>query len=91
MPEIRVIGLHIFDRIREAGKTQEILTRYGNNIRTRFGFHELSDDVCSREGIILLEMVGNPKEWDKMEKEINEIYGVKVKKMDFDIPVIINK
>jgi hypothetical protein len=84
MPQIRVIGLHIFDRIREAGKTQEILTRYGNNIRTRYGFHELSDDVCSREGIIILEMVGNPKDWESMEKEINEIYGVKVKKMDFD-------
>ena len=74
MSNIRVIGLHIFDRIREAGKTQEILTKYGNNIRTRYGFHELSDDVCSREGIIILEMVGDPKEF----------YGVKVKKMDFD-------
>jgi hypothetical protein len=85
MSEIRVIGLHIFDRIREAGKTQEILTRYGDYIRTRYGFHELSDDVCSREGIIILEMVGNSNEWDKMEAEINEIYGVKIKKMDFDL------
>jgi hypothetical protein len=89
MSEIRVIGLHIFDRIREAGKTQEILTKYGNNISTRFGFHELSDDVCSREGIIILKMVGNYKEWDKMEEEINEIYGVKIKKMDFDPQQII--
>jgi len=91
MPEIRIIGLHIFDRIREAGKTQEILTKYGKNIKTRFGFHELSVDVCSREGIIILEMVGNPKDWDKMEKEINEIYGVKVKKMDFDLANLNNK
>jgi hypothetical protein len=85
MKEIRVIGLHIFDRIREAGKTQEILSRYGDCIRTRYGFHELSEDVCSREGIIILEMVGNPYKWDKMEAEINEIYGVKIKKMDFEL------
>jgi hypothetical protein len=90
MSEIRVIGLHIFDRIREAGKTQEILSKYGNNIRTRYGFHELSEDVCSREGIIILEMVGNPEDWDKMEAEINEIYGVKVKRMDFNLPDQIN-
>jgi hypothetical protein len=86
MPQLRIIGLHIFDRIREAGKTQQILTKYGHNIKTRFGFHELSEDVCSREGIIILEMIGNIEEWNKMEDEINEIYGVKVKKMDFNIP-----
>ena len=85
MKEIRVLGLHIFDRVKESGKTQEVLTRYGDNIKTRFGFHELSEDVCSREGIILLELTGNTEAWDALENELKQIFGVTVKRMHFSV------
>ena len=83
MKPLEVIGINIFDRIKESGMVQNILTRYGHVIKTRFGFHEVSEEVCSRVGFILLELRGDPQEWDKLKKELNEIGGIVIKSMKF--------
>ncbi len=83
MQKSRILGIMVYDRIKEAGKTQEVLTRHAAIIRTRLGFHELSREVCSRVGTILLVLQGNPQSWDTMEKELREIGGVEVQKMEF--------
>lgn len=85
MNEIRILGIHVIDRIKEAGKTQAILTKYACNIKTRMGFHEISDEICSRNGLIVLELKGDNNEWDKLENELNEIGGIMVKHMKFSI------
>lgn len=82
--ELRVLGLQVFDRIKEAGRTQSVLSRYAHCISTRLGFHELTSEVCSRDGFIILELAGDRGEWDKLQKELEEIGGLNVQVMSFD-------
>ncbi len=85
MEEVRVIGISISDRVEEAAKMQEILTKYGCTIRTRLGLHEASKEKCSRNGLVLLELVGESSEWSKLETELKSIKGIAVKSMDFTL------
>ena len=82
--QTRILGVLITDRKKEAGKVQEILTKFGCSIKTRLGLHEVSDDHCSTSGLILLELTGDPKEMDKLEKELEQVAGTQLKKMIFD-------
>jgi hypothetical protein len=86
MNELRVLGIHVFDRIKEAGRTQKILSKYAFCIKTRMGFHELNADVCSRTGFIILELKGDAAKWEEFEKELMEIGGLDIKKMSFLLP-----
>ncbi|TVQ89055.1 MAG: hypothetical protein EA393_07600 [Bacteroidetes bacterium] len=83
MHQSRIMGIMVYDRIKEAGKTQEVLSKYSQIILTRLGFHELSRDVCSRVGTILLVLQGKPEVWDKLQAELEEIGGVEVQIMKF--------
>lgn len=85
MTEKRIIGINVLDRIKEAGRTQEVLSKYATSIKTRLGFHELSEDICSRNGFIILELTGEKLNWDKLENELNEIGGINIQKMSFDL------
>jgi hypothetical protein len=83
MTETRILGLLISDRIKEAGRTQQALTKYSRLIRSRLGFHELNDNVCSRAGIIILHLTGTANEWEVFEKELREIEGLDIQVMSF--------
>lgn len=83
MKEIRILGLLITDRIKEAGKIQRVLSNYSHIIQSRLGFHELSDDVCSRTGVIILQLVGQPDDWDEFENDLSQIGGVELQRMKF--------
>ena len=83
MTETRILGLLITDRIKEAGRTQLTLSKYSRLIRSRLGFHELNDNVCSRSGIIVLHLTGMPDEWTEFENELAQIGGLEVQNMSF--------
>jgi hypothetical protein len=83
MNQLKIIGIQVTDRIKEAGRAQRTLTQYAENVRTRLGFHELNDAVCSRTGLILLELTGDIKEMDKLEAALHELHEVQVNKMVF--------
>ena len=83
MTETRIIGLLITDRIKEAGRTQKVLSDYAHIIRTRLGFHELSQEKNSRTGIILLHLNGKKEEWDLIEKALRSIGGIELQIMNF--------
>jgi len=85
MNQLKIIGIRIEDRIKETGLTQEVLTRHANCIRTRLGFHELNEDVCSRSGLILLELCGPTGEQQKLEEDLKKINGLTVKEMSFQV------
>ncbi len=78
-----IIGIHVTDRVRRAGSVQQALTEHGCRIKTRIGLHEVSDDFCSPEGIILLEAVGAAKEIAALVRALSKIEGVEVQKMVF--------
>lgn len=80
-----IIGLLITDRIKESGRTQKVLSQYAHIIRARLGFHEVSEDVCSRVGVILLQLAGRKEEWDNLVAALEAIGGVEVRTMNFEI------
>ena len=80
---IKVLGIKIVDRIKEAGLTQEILSRHAGMITTRLGFHEVTEAVCSREACILLHLNGDPEESVRMRQELMELGGVVIREMVF--------
>jgi hypothetical protein len=85
MKELRIIGLLITDRIKEAGRTQETLTNYAHVIKSRLGFHEVTEDVCSRVGVVILQLAGNTSECDKLEAELGHIGGLEIQRMLFSL------
>lgn len=62
---------------------QQVLTKYGCNIRTRLGLHDVSDNYCADTGLILLQMFGD-MDPAVMERELNGIPGVKMQYMVMD-------
>jgi hypothetical protein len=84
MKQTKIIGILIRDRIKEAGRTQETLSKYHHIIQSRLGFHELSEEVCSRVGIIVLTLSGKNNEWEKFENELAAIGGLEIKNIEFN-------
>lgn len=80
---IKVLGIKIIDRIKEAGLTQEILSRHATVITTRLGFHEVTESVCSREAYIILHLSGDPSDSEKLISDIEELGGVELREMIF--------
>ena len=85
MEKLRITGILIKDRIKEAGRTQKVLSEYGHIIRSRMGYHEVSEEICSRVGTIVLTLGGKIEEQDKMMQELQNIGGIEVKEMVFEL------
>jgi hypothetical protein len=81
---IKVLGIKIIDRIKEAGLTQTILSKHANAITTRLGFHEVTDEVCSREAYIILHLKGNPSDSEILRSELEALGGVELREMNFN-------
>ncbi len=80
---IKVLGIKITDRIKEAGLTQNILSGHASVITTRLGFHEVTEDVCSREAYIILHLNGDPSLADKLTEDLNALEGIEIQEMVF--------
>jgi hypothetical protein len=80
---IKVLGIKIIDRIKEAGLTQQVLSKHASVITTRLGFHEVTDEVCSREAIILLHLNNDPVYSDELTSDLGKIGGIEIREMAF--------
>jgi hypothetical protein len=80
---IKVLGIKIVDRIKEAGLTQETLSRHSGVITTRLGFHEVTESICSREAYILLHLKDDEAESDKLIEELEPLGGIEIREMIF--------
>jgi hypothetical protein len=80
---IKVLGIKIIDRIKEAGLTQGVLSRHANVITTRLGFHEVTEEVCSREAYIILHLNGDPVDTDNLAMELKKLDGIETREMVF--------
>jgi len=81
---IKVLGIKILDRIKEAGLTQGVLSRHASIISTRLGFHEVTDEVCSREAYIILHLTGDPVDSEELGSELEAIGGIEIREMTFN-------
>lgn len=80
---IKVLGIKIVDRIKEAGLTQEILSRHASVITTRLGFHEVTDSICSREAYIVLHLKDDNRETENLVEELKPLGGILFREMVF--------
>jgi hypothetical protein len=78
---IQIIAIRVVDRIKEAGHTQKVLSRYSKLIRARLGFHELNDDICSREGYIVLVVDEENIDYKRFAADLDKIYGIELKRV----------
>ena len=83
-PRHIVVGVHITDRVHHAHKVQDLLTEYGCSIKTRIGLHDVSDQFCSPNGLLLLEMAGDEKPIFELIDKLNAVEGVDTQQMVFD-------
>ncbi len=79
-----IVGIHMKDRINRAADFQKLLSNYGCNIKTRIGLHEVSENFCSPNGLILLELAGDPAECRKLIDELKHFEGLDIQTMIFD-------
>jgi len=79
-----IIGIRIDNRINNAVKLQEILTKNGCKIKTRLGLHEVSDDACSNDGIIVLQPYGSKDDVEALVKELNSLEGITARYIDLN-------
>jgi hypothetical protein len=79
-----ILGVHITDRVLHVPRVQDLFTEYGCSIRTRLGLHEASDESCSPNGLILLEMAGPEGPIEELARKLGAVEGVEVQKMVFE-------
>lgn len=78
-----IMAIKINGRIANAPLVQEILTKYGCNIKTRVGFHETNEDQCSTDGILILQLTGQGIEIQNMYDEMKKLNGVIPQMIEF--------
>jgi len=78
-----VMVVKIGDRREHSPKVQEVLSRFGCSIKVRLGLHE-TENVCSEEGILILQLTGEKEEMLGLEKALNELPSVKAKMVILD-------
>lgn len=79
-----IIGLRIDHRTSNAIKLQEVLTKYGCNIRLRVGLHEADKDYCADDGVIMLQACGEAPTIKEMMKAFETVDGVRAKLLDLN-------
>ena len=78
-----IVGVHVVERTAHAGAVQRIFTEYGCQIKTRIGLHDVHEDYCSPNGLIILEMLDTP-ETCQMIDALQQEEGVDTQTMVFD-------
>jgi metal-responsive CopG/Arc/MetJ family transcriptional regulator len=80
-----ILAVRVQNRVAEASDMQKVLTEYGCNIKARLGLHEVHDDSCASDGLVLLVCVGKDGELKELEKKLSKVDGIKVSKTDLPV------
>lgn len=78
-----IMGIRLDNRMQTALDFQKALTEYGCIIKTRLGLHDVTDNRCAPNGLIILELIDSPEARD-FEKEISLLPGIEIKVMKFE-------
>ncbi len=78
-----IVGIHVTNRVKHVPSVQNVLTEFGCSIKTRIGLHEMSDNTCSPNGLILVELIGDDNNLTNFTSALLKIEGVEVKEMIF--------
>jgi len=72
------------NRVGNAVKFQETLTKNGCSIKARLGLHEVSETTCANDGLIILQPCGKKEEVEQLVDDLNKLEGVTAKLMDLN-------
>lgn len=74
--EKTIILIMVGKRRESAVTVQQILTKYGCNIKTRLGIHDGVLDRCSEQGFLMIEFVGEQNEKTGIMDELKKVENV---------------
>ncbi|HAN41073.1 MAG TPA: hypothetical protein GX398_03965 [Candidatus Cloacimonetes bacterium] len=78
----KVVLIKVDHRSSEAAKVQDILTEYGCNIKVRLGLHQISEDFCANDGLIILEVDGKDEDLKALVNKLNELNYIQAKMIE---------
>lgn len=74
--EYNIMAVKIDERRKHSPDVQHVLAGFGCSIKVRLGLHE-TENACSDEGLLILQLTGDTDEMKKLEKALNDMEGVK--------------
>ena len=81
--ECNIMIVKIGERRKKSPEVQEVLSKFGCSIKTRLGLHE-AGDVCSEEGVLVLQLTGDKSEMMDLEHALNKLESVQAKMVIID-------
>lgn len=77
---INILAININNEVKEPYKVQDILTMYGNIIKTRLGLSCLEEDESGLRGIIVLEILcdKNDEQFLALQEQLLAVDGLKL-------------
>ena len=80
---LRVVGILVHQNVADIKNLHNILSSFGNVIRSRLGLNNpLDDDKV--HGLMILELKGSAAEMDSLLVELQGLDGVQVQQMIFN-------
>ena len=83
MVNTTILGISLHKRTESSKKFQEILSKHGCIIKTRVGIHNVANNICSPDGVILLDVIGSDSDIKALEDNIKTLEGAEIQKMSF--------
>lgn len=78
MDTLSIMGILVDERKQIAPKVQEVLTKHGEIIISRFGIHDPGE---ANLGLITLHVLASKNKLNELSEELSILDGVKVKTM----------
>lgn len=76
-----IMTILVNHRSKNTNELQKVLTKYGCMVKVRLGLHE-AENVCSEEGLIILQLNGSNGEIEEFKKELNSLEGILAKSVE---------
>lgn len=76
MSSLSIMSILVDKRTKSAPKVQEVLTKYGDSIVSRFGTHDPGE---KEHGLITLNLMDKGKSIEHLTQELEHLDGVTVK------------
>jgi hypothetical protein len=79
--DIKIVGISVDKRTKSAPVVQQVLTKFGDNIISRYGVHDVGEH---ERGLITLNFVGGNESLNQLESELSNLDGVIVKSINLE-------
>lgn len=78
-----LVLIKVGSRNAHASEVQGVLSKYGCHIAVRLGLHEITDESCANDGLIILQVKPDKDAINGMISELKAIKDIEVKSINF--------